>query len=335
MPPAELKAALFAEAKALGIDSIGVAPIQPELRREYYQQWIADGKHGNMAWMERNNDRRLNPENILPEARSIICVGINYYQPQPEQRGRIARYALGGDYHDVLLKKLKRLCTWLREQGYANKPYVDTGPVLEKPIAEQAGLGWQAKNTMLINKEHGNWLFLGEIFTTAALPVDEGQQQPNRCGTCSRCIQACPTKAITAPYQLDARKCISYLTIEHHGPIPEEYREAIGGRVYGCDECLDVCPWNKWAQITREAKFAARELPDLRETLAWSDDAFRETFRGSPIKRLKLNRWKRNACIVLGNIGTADDLPSLEKASEDADAVVAESARWAIRKIKG
>ncbi len=328
-----LKSDLQAEAARLGFSVCGVAPVQPEKRREYYLKWIAEGQHGEMAWMERNIERRLDPGLILPEARSVLCLGMNYFQTEPSRRGRIAKYALGRDYHGLMLKKLKKLCHWLRLKGGQNRPYVDTGPVLEKPLAVRAGLGWQAKNTMLIHPKIGNWLFLGEIFTTLEIPPDEGVS--DHCGDCIACIEACPTGAITAPYQLDARRCIAYLTIEHQGAIPEEFREAIGDRLFGCDECLDVCPWNRWAQATREEKFAARQYPDLREMLAWSEEEFRAHFRQTPILRLKRPRWLRNICVVLGNIGTLEDLPALEKAANDPDPLVAEHANWAIEKIKG
>src|SRR5690606_17157922 len=216
-------------------------------------------------------------------------------------------------------------------QGAENKPYVDTGPVLEKPIANQAGLGWQGKHTNLIHPKLGNWVFLGEIFTTLALPPDEPVK--NRCGSCTRCMDACPTGAITGPYQLDARRCISYLTIEHKGAIPLEFREKIGDHLYGCDDCLQACPWNRWAQHTREVRFEPRDYPDLTPMLFWGDEDFTETFAGSPIKRIGLNRWKRNVCTVLGNIGTAEDLTALESAAASDDPMVAEHAQWAINRI--
>jgi len=320
-------------AEAEGFQAFGVAGVAVELRREYYLKWIAEGQHGDMAWMARNNDRRLDPRNILPEARSIICVGLNYYQPDPKRRGRLAKYALGKDYHKVMTQKLKRICRHLGEAfGTAQRPYVDTGPVLEKPIAAQAGLGWQGKSTILLNQQHGTWLFLGFIFTTLELPTDEPAVE--RCGTCSRCIEACPTRAMTGPFQLDARRCIAYLTIEHQGPIPPEFRGAIGDRLYGCDECLDVCPWNRWAQLTREEKFAPRPFPDLRAMLDWSEADFRETFAGTPVKRAGFRRWLRNVCVVLGNIGEAEDLPALQKHAQGGDPLVAEHAQWAMGEIQ-
>lgn len=319
------------KALELGFDVCGFVSIDVELRRDYYLQWIEEKQHGTMAWMERNNDRRLEPRNILPEARSILMVGLNYYQDDPGMRGRIAKYALGKDYHKLMYKRLKLLCSWMREQGGAQKPYVDTGPILEKPIAAQAGLGWVGKNTLLLHRKHGTFLFLGSIITTLELQPDNIEN--DHCGTCTRCLDICPTNAFPAPYKLDATRCISYLTIEHQGSIPMEFREAIGDRIYGCDECLDVCPWNRWAQKTRESKFHFSELPDLADTLRWTDEDFTERFQGTPIKRLKLPRWKRNVCVVLGNIGTSDDLHALGLISGSADDVVAEHARWAIAKI--
>jgi len=333
MDPHQIKQQLFDEARALGFHSCGVVAVPLELRRDYYESWIAEGKHGTMSWMERNNDRRLHPENLLPEARSIVVLALNYYQPEPDRPYRIAKYALGDDYHNFMLRRLKRLCRLLRDEyDSAQRPYVDTGPLLEKPIAEAAGLGWQGKSTILIEPKQGTWSFLANIVTTLELPADS--KQKDRCGNCTRCIDVCPTRAITAPYQLDATKCISYLTIEHDGVIPEAYRKAIGGRLYGCDECLDVCPWNKWATPTQEAKFAPRELPSLQEMLQWDEATFTERMQGSPMRRLKLHRFKRNICIVLGNVGTPEDLPALRAVTAGSDPMVAEHADWAIREIE-
>ena len=330
---AEIRERLKVEVQALGFHAFGVTSVPVDLRRDYYKKWIAEGRHGTMSWMERNNDRRMHPDQLLPEARSIIVLALNYYQPDPERSYRVAKYALGDDYHNFMLRRLKRLCRILREDyGGAQRPYVDTGPLLEKPIAAAAGLGWQGKSTILIEPKRGTWSFLANIVTTLDLPADTPAK--DRCGSCTRCIDACPTGAIYAPYQLDATKCISYLTIEHDGPIPLEYREAIGDRLYGCDTCLDVCPWNKWAAPTVEAKFMPRELPALRELLLWDDTTFRERMIGSPIRRVKLPRFQRNICVVLGNIGTAEDLPALEVVVSGADAMVAEHATWAIEKIR-
>jgi epoxyqueuosine reductase len=330
----EIKQHLQKEAHALGFHSFAVAPVPIELREQYYLDWIAQGKHGTMSWMERNNDRRLSPENIIPEAKSIIVLALNYYQPNPDRDFRIAKYALGDDYHNFMLRRLKRLCRILRDDyGADQRPYVDTGPLLEKPIAEAAGLGWQGKSTILIEPKRGTWSFLANIVTSLELPADG--KAKDRCGTCTRCIDVCPTQAITAPYQLDATKCISYLTIEHDGGIPIEYREAIGDRLYGCDECLDVCPWNKWATPTTEVKFAARELAPLREMLEWDEETFKARMQGSPMRRLKVHRFRRNICVVLGNIGTGlEDLAALQRVAGGSDEMVAEHASWAIQRIQ-
>jgi epoxyqueuosine reductase len=334
----QLKELLRKEATRLGFAAFGVAAVEAPLRREYYQKWLAEGQHGGMAWLERNNDRRLAPEKLLaspsgaPMARSLVVVGLNYYQSEPARRYRIAKYALGRDYHNVMLKRLRRLAALLREQGGEARAYVDTGPVLEKPLAMQAGVGWQGKNTLLIHPKLGTWLLLGVVVTTLELPPDEPSR--DHCGACSACIDVCPTRAITAPYQLDARRCLAYLLIEHHGPIPEEFRMAVGNRLFGCDDCLDVCPWNRWAQATRETALAAREYPDLREMLGWTEDEFRTHTQGTPLARLKLPRLKRNAAVVLGNIGGAEDLPALITAAAGPDPVVAEHAEWAVRQVR-
>lgn len=326
---------LRVEAQALGFHGLAVAAVPMDLRAEYFERWIAAGKHGTMGWMERNNDRRLHPDRLIPErkARSIIVLALNYYQPDPPRGYRIAKYALGDDYHNFMLRRLKRLCKILRDDyGGEQRPYVDTGPLLEKPIAEAAGLGWQGKSTILIEPKRGTWSFLANIVTTLDLPA--GEKGKDRCGSCTRCIDICPTRAITAPYQLDASKCISYLTIEHDGPIPLEFRQAIGDRLYGCDECLDVCPWNKWAIPTEEPKFSPRELPRLRELLKWDEPTFTTRMQGSPMRRLKLHRFRRNVCVVLGNVGTQEDLPALRIVAAGEDPMVAEHADWAIRQIE-
>ena len=321
------------ESEALGFHNFGVAKVPMELRRDYYNQWIKEGKHGTMAWMENNNERRLNPESLMPEAKSILVFAMNYYQKDPERNFRVAKYALGKDYHSVIYKRLKKICRFLKENYHSDqKPYVDTGPVLEKPIAEAAGLGWQGKSTILVEKKRGTWSFLGSIVTTLDLPASKGGK--DYCGNCTRCIECCPTQAIISPYKLDASKCISYLTIEHKGSIPHEYREAVGDRVFGCDECLDVCPWNKWAKITNETQFAVRSLPDLKTILAWGEEDFKSNLVASPIKRVKLNGLKRNVALVLGNIGSKDDLPALESLANSNDIVLQEQAEWSIKAIK-
>lgn len=324
---------LCREAETLGFHAFGVTAVPVDLRRDYYKKWIAEGQHGTMGWMKRNNERRLHPEALIEEARAIIVLAMNYYQPDPDRSYRIAKYALGDDYHNLIYKRLKKICRYMRDEfGSVQRPYVDTGPLLEKPIAEAAGIGWQGKSTILVEPGQGTWSFLGNIVTTLDLPPAEPGK--DRCGSCTRCIDVCPTKAITGPYQLDARKCISYLTIEHDGVIPVEYREAIGDRLFGCDECLDVCPWNKWAVPTEEAKFQPRTLPSLREMLHWDEGTFKDKMQGSPMRRLKLQRFRRNICVVMGNIGGREDLPALEQVASGDDAMVAEHADWAIRQIQ-
>lgn len=328
---AALKGTLITKAQALGLSPVGVAPVEGPLRKSYFLQWLAEDKHGDMTWMARDPERRATPSQVAPEARAILVFGLNYFQAEPARRGRIAKYALGKDYHKVMMGKLKHICVWLREQGGLNKPYIDTGPLLEKPIAALAGIGWQGKNTMVLNRDQGQWLFLGFILTSLPFPPDSPVK--DRCGTCSRCIDICPTRAITAPYQLDARRCISYLTIEHKGEIPLEYRPLIGDHLYGCDDCLDICPWNKWAHPTTEAAFARRAYPDLRDMLAMTEESFRTTFAGSPIKRIGRARWLRNVCVVLGNIGSPEDLPALKTTAKDPHPLVAHHAQWAIERI--
>jgi len=328
-----LRQRLAASAKALGFDAFGVASVEVDVRADYFKKWIADGMHGDMAWLARNPDRRTDARKVMPEARSLVVVGLNYYQPHPPAGYRIAKYALGADYHDVLLERLKQLCEVMRELGGEQKPYVDTGPVLEKPVAAAAGLGWQGKSTILIHRGAGTWLFLGVILTTLELEAAT-TKEPDRCGTCTRCIEACPTAAIIAPYKMDARKCLAYLTIEHKGAIPVEFREALGDRVFGCDDCLDVCPWNKWAMATREARFAPRPHPPLRVTLAWTDEQFLAHFKGTPVERLGLARWRRNALTVLGNVGERADLPAAEALLGHADPMVAEHAAWSVARLR-
>lgn len=325
-----------AHALALGFDLCGVAPAQSATERStYYQQWIAEGRHGEMAWLARDPARRCDPQLVLPDAQSVICVALNYYQPASSSRGRIATYALGEDYHRLFDEKLASLRDWLLSSaGGVHKFYADTGPVLEKSFAQRAGLGWQGKSTMLLNEKLGPWLFTGEILTTLALEPDAPAR--DRCGSCTRCITACPTAAITAPYELDARRCISYLTIELKGSIPVELRPLIGDRIYGCDECLTACPWNRFAQTSHEARFAATAdtTRDLRDYLSFTPEQFKAAFRASPILRVKRRGFLRNVCVALGNIGTADDLPALHVALHDAEPLVREHAEWAITQIQ-
>jgi epoxyqueuosine reductase len=329
-------ASIKSRAAALGLDLCRVTSAEPARRADFFRQWSAEGNAGEMAWLAREPERRADPARVLPGARSIIVAGLNYWQPQPPGRGRIARYALGDDYHDILLEKLQALARELTAAGAAAKVYVDTGPVLEKPLAERAGLGWQGKSTMLINPKLGPWLLIGEILTT--LELDPDAPMRDHCGACSRCLAACPTGAITAPYQLDARRCIAYLTIELKGSIPEELRPLIGDRVYGCDECLDVCPWNRFAQTTREARFLAPARDDTRDELhallEITPREFKRRFANSPILRVKRRGLLRNVCVVLGNIGTAADLPALRRAARHDEPLVREHAAWAAAQIE-
>jgi epoxyqueuosine reductase len=328
-------AAIKRRALELGLDVCGITSAEPARHAAFFRDWAARGEAGEMAWLVRETGRRSDPRLVLPDARSLVVAGLNYWQPSPAGRGRIARYALGDDYHEVLLEKLCSLADEIAAHGAAAKVYVDTGPVLEKPLAQRAGLGWQGKSTMLINRTRGPWLLLGEIITTLELEPDEPER--DHCGSCTRCLDACPTRAITAPYQLDARRCIAYLTIELKGSIPEDMRPLIGDRVYGCDECLDVCPWNRFAQTTREARFLAstETSGDLRDLLDLTNTEFKRRFARSPILRLKRRGLLRNVCVVLGNIGTADDLPALRRAEQHEEPLVREHAAWAVRQILG
>ncbi len=333
----DLKAALVRRAQALGFESCRIARCEPPRHGEEFRNWLREGAAGEMDWLERGADKRSDPSKILPGAQSVIVVALNYWQGHSgvETNGRIARYAWGDDYHDVMLQRLRKLDDLLRQHGGVQKCYVDTGPVLERDHAAEAGIGWHGKSTMLIDEKLGTWFFLGEILTTLDLAPDE--TQPARCGSCTRCIVACPTGAITEAHRLDARRCISYLTIELKGSIPLELRPLIGDRIYGCDTCLDVCPWNRFAAVSREAAFAARPATTamlLRDYLALTDEEFRILFRGSPIKRIKRRGLLRNVCVALGNVGTLDDLPALERAASDPEPLVAEHATWAIERIQ-
>jgi len=343
MTAAELKTAFRAEAHALGFDECRITPAGTPPHAAEFRGWLAERKHGEMAWLERNADRRTDPALVLPGARSVIMLGMNYWQRDPSPKlkiqnsespaGRLARYAWSDDYHDIIEPRLWQLDAWLQRHGGTQRQYVDTGPLLERDFAALAGLGWQGKSTMLIHPKLGTWLFLAGILTTLELPPDEPMR--DHCGKCTRCITACPTGAITAPQKLDARLCISYLTIEYKGSIPEPLRPLLGDRIYGCDACLDACPWNRFAQDSRESRFAARDFVTmpLRDFLSLDDTAFRTLFRGSPIKRIKRPRFLRNVCVALGNTGTADDLPALEIAARDPDPLIAEHAQWAVKQI--
>ena len=335
-----LEAQVKAKAAELGFAACGIARADAApLAGARLRQWLADGCHGDMIWMEARAGHRESPAALWPEVRSVISLGMSYAPAEDPLRladesgiGRISTYAQGADYHDVVKKALKALARWLVTVADGDlKVFVDTAPVMEKPLAEAAGLGWQGKHTNLVSRSDGSWLFLGAIYTTLDLLPDA----PGRasCGSCDACQHACPTNAFPAPYRLDARRCISYLTIEHAGPIPHEFRRAIGNRIYGCDDCLAVCPWNKFASAARANQaFAARaELaaPRLADLLALDDAAFRQVFSGSPIKRIGRNRMVRNCLVAAGNSGDATLLPLAERLRGDPDPVVAEAADWA------
>jgi len=340
-----LKSRLIEQARALGFASVGFAPAADDpLRSERLRQWLADGAHGEMEWMEARAEVRQGPQSMWPEARSVIALGMSYapaadpmaLEGDPE-RARISVYAQGGDYHDTVKKALKALARWLVAEapGTELKVFVDTAPVMEKPLGAAAGLGWQGKHTNLVSREHGSWLFLGAIYTT--LPFAPDEPHAERCGSCRACLDVCPTNAFPAPFRLDARRCISYLTIEHKGPIPEEFREAIGNRIYGCDDCLAVCPWNKFAATAaRHRAFLPRaELaaPRLAELLALDDAGFRRLFSGSPVKRIGRDRFVRTCLIAAGNSGNAALEAPVRALIADPDPVVAEAAEWALGRL--
>jgi epoxyqueuosine reductase len=339
-----VRAGLAEKASELGFCAVGVARADAAPKAgERLRQWLADGAHGEMIWMEARAAQRGSPAGLWPEVRSVIALGMSYapagdplaLAASPE-RGRISVYAQGADYHDVVKKALKSLARWLVETAGGDvKVFVDTAPVMEKPLAEAAGIGWQGKHTNLVSRTDGSWLFLGAIYTTLEIAPDAPHAM--RCGSCHACLAACPTDAFPAPFRLDARRCISYLTIEHQGPIPAEFRAAIGNRIYGCDDCLAVCPWNRFADAARanraflpRAELAAPALADL---LALDDAGFRRVFAGSPIKRIGRNRMVRNAAIAAGNSGCTELVPMLETLTGDADEVVAEAAAWALARL--
>ncbi|MDP4573889.1 tRNA epoxyqueuosine(34) reductase QueG [Qipengyuania sp. G39] len=338
----QLQADLREEAARLGFVACGFTSAAPDpVRAERLEEFLGEGRHGSMEWMEARKAQRASPQGLWPEARSVIALGMSYapdgdplaLESEPE-KARVSVYAQGRDYHDVVKKALKALARWLiaREPESELKVFVDTAPVMEKPLGEAAGIGWQGKHTNLVSREHGSWLFLGAIYSTLQFEPDE--PHADRCGNCRACQDACPTDAFPSPYRLDARRCISYLTIEHKGPIPEEFRTALGNRIYGCDDCLAVCPWNKFADAAhRHLKLAPREelvAPDLATFLQFDDAGFRQFFSGSPIKRIGRDRFVRNCLYAAGNSGQAALIPMVQALAEDPDPAVAEAARWAL-----
>lgn len=339
----KLKRFLIEEAKAVGFDAVAFTtpdtiPQAPQRLRQY----IADGHHADMLWMEETEDRRANPSVLWPEVRSIMILAMNYGPDsnplgilEHKDRAAISVYAQNRDYHDIIKGKLKHVASrFAARAGQDVKVFVDTAPVMEKPLAQAAGLGWQGKHTNLVSRELGSWLFLGSIFTTAEIPPDKPDR--DHCGSCRACLDACPTKAFPSPYRIDARRCISYLTIENKGPIPHEFRKSMGNRIYGCDDCLSVCPWNKFAQATSEMKLKARDdlkAPRLADFLVLDDPAFRTLFSGSPVKRIGRDRFLRNVLIAAGNSQDPSLLPQIENLLEDPAPVVRGAAVWAFKQL--
>jgi epoxyqueuosine reductase len=338
-----MKTAIQERASELGFDDCRFTTADRPDHAAHFQRWLDSGSHGEMGYLQRNAYKRIDPGQVLPRAKSIITLLVSYENsssasvPGAILTGQVARYAQFGDYHEVLGERLKLLATLvdsLGDRGTRSLWYVDTGPVLERDLAARAGLGFIGKHTNLISRKFGNWIFLSEIITTLELEPDAPEK--NRCGSCRRCLDACPTAAITAPFQLDARRCISYLTIELKGSIPEELRPAIGNRIYGCDDCLAACPWNRFARegaMMRPHYRADLAAPDLIELLGLDDAAFKKRFAGTPILRAKRRGLLRNVCVALGNARDRRALPALEKAAVDAEPLVAEHARWAIQQI--
>jgi epoxyqueuosine reductase len=338
-----LKAQIIGEAEALGFDLVRFTSADAaDGAGEALDRFLAEGRQGEMAWLANTAERRKSPRALWPEARSVILLGLNYGRGgdplailDEPSRGAISTYAQGADYHDVLKAKLKPLAARIQALTDGQvKIFVDTAPVMEKPLAARAGLGWQGKHTNLVSRDFGSWLFIASIFTTAEIEADAAEE--DHCGACRRCLDVCPTNAFTAPYRIDARACVSYLTIEHKGHIAPRFRAAMGNRIYGCDDCLAVCPWNKFAHDAREAKLAVRtgsDNPPLAELLVLDDAAFRARFRGTPIKRTGRDRFLRNVLIAAGNSGDASLVPLVEARLDDASPLVRAMAVWALARL--
>ncbi|MEI6279361.1 MAG: tRNA epoxyqueuosine(34) reductase QueG [Verrucomicrobiae bacterium] len=325
-------------AKEAGFDAVGVARAARATHAGAFHEWLAEGCHATMGWLAREPEKRCDPEIVLPGARSVIALAMNYYLPDgPAEhgavRGRIARYARGRDYHHLIPKRLRAFDHALTAEGGRQRCFVDSGPILERDFAAKAGLVWHGKSAMAVHPKLGTEFFLAAIITT--IELEEDMPMRDRCGKCARCIVACPSNAIVAPHKVDARRCLSYWTIEHKGPLPEWIRPLLGDRIFGCDDCLDACPWNRFAQTAQEADFRARASSQwpLRDYLGLDDERFRKLFEGSPIRRAGRQGFLRNVCTALGNVGSEEDCPALGKALLDSDPVVAEHAVWAIGQI--
>ena len=339
-----MKELIRQRARELGFDDCRCTTAAPPDHAAAFQHWLAEQQHGEMAWLERNAAKRVEPEKILAQAKSVITLAVSYVQsPRSKVQGQeapgvIARYAQFADYHEVIAERLKPLTAFVNELGGADTRslwYVDTGPLLERDLAQRAGLGFVGKHTNLISRSLGNWIFLSEIITTLELEPDAPEK--NHCGKCTRCLDACPTQAITAPFNVDARRCISYLTIELKGAIPVELRPLIGNRIYGCDDCLAACPWNRFARAGLMMKPHARDdlsATSLVDLLALDDGGFKKKFAGTPVLRTKRRGLLRNVCVALGNTGDASALPSLEKAMQDHEPLIREHAEWAVEQIR-
>jgi epoxyqueuosine reductase len=343
--------AIRQRAHELGFDDCRITTAHPPASAPHLQQWLTDKQHGEMAWLERNAHKRVAPDQVLSGAQSILTLAVSYSEPDPGSPSStlhaprstlhaavVARYARHEDYHDVLAAPLKQFTEFINQLGGPDTRslwYTDTGPILERDLAQRAGLGFVGKHTNLISRQFGNWILLAEVITTLSLEPDPPEK--NRCGSCTRCLTACPTGAITAPFHVDARRCISYLTIELKGSIPEELRPAIGNRVFGCDDCLAACPWNRFARAGQLMQAHARpELGqlDLLKLLSLDNAAFKKRFAGTPILRSKRRGLLRNVCVALGNVGDESALPALERAVQDPEPLIAEHARWAIERIR-
>jgi epoxyqueuosine reductase len=328
------------EARRLGFFKTGITPARPLPHSERFTSWVKEGFHGEMRYLERQSSKRINPMLVFPDVRSLVLLAMNYYAPGAHATGplygKISRYAWGSDYHEIVRSRLERLLAYIRTLDPSTEGicYADTGPVMEKVWGAQTALGWMGKHTNLITREKGSWFFLGTILLNIDLEFDAPEK--DYCGECHRCIDACPTKAIVAPYVLDARRCISYVTIELRGSIPDHLRSLIGNRIYGCDECQEVCPWNRFAVPTVEKKFEPRReslLPELAHLVDMTEEQFRKRFEGSAILRTKRDGFARNAVIALGNSGSSEAIPALKRALLDPSPVVRNHAEWALKKI--